>query len=70
MPDKPKGMHWRTYDRLTKKLRCQHEVREDLFTESAIKIIARAVGQAASSALRSVDAPLNEPILVLRPRSG
>lgn len=41
MPDKPKGMHWRTYDRLTRELRREHERREDLFAESAAKIIAR-----------------------------
>lgn len=41
MPDKPKGMHWRTYDRLTRELYHEHERREDLFAESAAKIIAR-----------------------------
>jgi hypothetical protein len=41
MPDKPKGMHWRTYDRLTRELHREHERREDLFAESAAKIIAR-----------------------------
>lgn len=43
MPDKPKGMHWRTYDRLTGMLYQEHELREELFTESAMKIIGRAV---------------------------
>lgn len=41
MPDKPKGMHWRTYDRLTRELAREHAQREELFVESATKIIAR-----------------------------
>ena len=41
MPDKPKGMHWRTYDRLASELRREHERREDLFTARAITILAR-----------------------------
>ncbi len=41
MPDKPKGMHWRTYDRLTGELCQEHERREDLFAESVYKLLAR-----------------------------
>ncbi len=41
MPDKPKGMHWRTYERLLRDLIQEHERREDLFAESAMKILAR-----------------------------
>ena len=41
MPDKPKGMHWRTYDHLTRELYREHERREDLFAERAMTILAR-----------------------------
>ncbi len=41
MPDKPKGMHWKTYDRLTRELYREHERREDVFTARAIAILAR-----------------------------
>jgi len=43
MPDKPKGMHWRTYDRLASELRREHERREDVFTTRAINILAHVV---------------------------
>jgi len=41
-PDKLRGMHWSTYDRLTGDLRRERERREGIFTESAMKIFARA----------------------------
>jgi hypothetical protein len=41
MPDKPKGMHWKTYDRLASELYREHERREDVFTARAITILAR-----------------------------
>ncbi len=41
MPDKPKGMHWKTYDRLMRELYREHERRKDVFTARAIAILAR-----------------------------
>ncbi len=40
MPDRPKGMHWTTYERLARQLLREHQLRDDLFTESAARILA------------------------------
>lgn len=42
LPDKPAGMHWTTYERLTGELLRTHELREDLFAESAARILAQS----------------------------
>lgn len=42
MPDKPKGMHWRTYDRLTRELLAANDLRDEVFAEAAVRILARA----------------------------
>ncbi len=45
LPDKPAGMHWTTYSRLTRRLLPAHELRNDLFTASAAPILACGSGK-------------------------
>ena len=41
MPDKPKGMHWKTYDRLMQDVADAEDVADELFIARAVRLLGR-----------------------------